>query len=691
MKGALLVASMALLGGTADGLSRQLTPPGNLRVRAFTADSLSLAADEVAGAVGYRFAVDRLDGCPRTECRADFADAPQLAEGWSYGGQAGVVLGKYIGKGYYDSRTSADKSALKIEVRGSAGFRVEILSPSVPACMTEYSFSCRAASAVSSDTVAVYGRSAETGPWQTLATAMNLPGSMTGMTNAVPEEADVHQLMFVVEATGQNAANAALDSLRIVYGGVEVRTAVLSGDTVSVYPICELTGLVANGRYAFRAQAAADDAPDSPCRDSAWTDEQVVDLSWSSIRVAAPEGVEPEVRGGKIAVRWSTVALADHYLVDVIPLGDPEHPVVRAAKTNATTVEVEVPSVGEYVVTVTAVSPGGISTASSAACVCEVGLGPVASVALKATAPRAVEASWTKVPFAEGYLVKLFSVGGAAEMQEEVESVRTTETKLAFRDLDPSGRYAVTVMPLPGENEGLGAVSPPVDLSAMHFRRTGAVPVSRVRGGAYVEPFDSLSSVAGKVETASLPLDYWQLEKGNVEAGEVLYSSKTNFTNGGIYVLCDERLTPSSFMLGTLATGTYGCTVGIAFTNDTDGAVGVGKLSFDAVQRVFRKVPKSYELEWLLTSGAADMETPGDWRRLETPVTAPYVAGDPEADGEYRRTVVVGEGLPRRMEAGNVLILRWRHGKVASGPAMAIDNVRLELDKAGRGFCVMVK
>lgn len=690
MKGSLLVAYVTLLGGVADGLFGQLPPPENLRAD-FTADSLTLVADEVAGATGYRFAVDRLDGCPLTERRADFADAPELAEGWSYGGQTGVVLGKYIGTGYYDSRTSADKSALKIEVRGSAGSRVEILSPSVPARVSEYSFSCRAASAASSDTVAVYGRSGETEPWQALTAAVHLPGSMTGMTNAVPKDADVRQLLFVVEATGQNAANAALDSLRIVYGGEVVRTAVLSGDAVSVRPICELAGLVANGRYAFRAQAVADDASDSPCRDSAWTDEQVVDLSWSSIRVLPPERVESDVRGGKIVVRWSVAAQADHYLVDVIPLGDPEHPVVRAAKTNVTSIEVEVPSVGEYVVTVTAVSPGGISMASSAACVCEVGIGPVVSVALKATAPRAVEASWTKVSFAEGYLVRLFSVGDAVGMQKEVESVRTTETKLAFRDLDPNGRYAVTVVPLPGEDDGLGAVSPTVDLSAAHFRRTGAVPVSRVRGGAYVETFDSLSSVVGKVETASLPLDYWQLEKGNVEAGEVLYSSKTNFTNGGIYVFCDERRTPSSFMLGTLATGTYGCTVGIAFTNDTDGTVGVGTLSFDAVQRTFRKVPRSYELEWLLTSGATGIETAGDWRRLEMPVTAPYVAGDPEADGDYRRTVVIGEGLPKRMQSGNVLILRWRHEKVASGPAMAIDSVRLGIDKAGRGFCVMVK
>ena len=825
-------------------LAQELPPPENLRIETFTTNSLNLAADEVVGATGYRFAVERLDGLPRTVEREDFVMAPALSAGWSYGETNHVSFGQYTGtssSSYPDNKTSSDGGyALKIVPDKKGDALVQIISPEVFENVTECSYVCKASEALS-DQIRVYGRKSAHDEWIALGEATTVTASKVYVTNAVPVAAGIRQVMFEFSAPPDAAANCGLDTLRIVYGGNETHVAVRSADEVSEAPTCALDSLEANARYAFRVQAVADPAAEPPCRDSSWTEEQVVDLAWASVRVAPPTDVAWERNGAKMTVWWTAVDGADHYLVDVVQTDDPERPVVLGAKTTGTSLEVTVPSVGEYTVTVTAVSPGGISKATSAAFVDEVELGALASVALKAVERQAVEASWSKVPLAEGYQAKLVAVGGTAETFEfgwpvdeggrctlpdgwtcdswwkdpatantwtnnhvaypalpyggsflasgefsqpitkltcaykcgsssqgvldntrlviavkaaddtnwrdvanltvrtatdtvklnfaeeenvrqvrltaveltpvgsranvrlgkltvvsgsetrrEVESVRTVETKVSFRNLDPNGRYAVTVVPLPSEGEVQGASSPVVDLSAEHFRKTGAVPLSQVRGGAYVESFDSLSNVSAKVEARELRLDYWQLHKGSGETDTVLYSSKTNFTTGGVYALSDEDRTPASFMLGTLAAGTYGCAVGIAFLNDTDGAVDVGTLSFDIIQRTFKKVPSSYRLEWTITDGVTGIDAEGAWQSLTISPTAPYVAGDPEASGEYRQTVEIAEGLPVKIPVGGVLILRWRHEKVASGPAMGIDNVKVEFGRAG-GFRVFVR
>lgn len=824
-------------------LARELPSPANLRAETFTTNSLTLVADEVVGASGYRFAVDRLVGLPRTVNREDFVMAPALSAGWSYGETNHVSFGQYTGtssSSYPDNKTSLDGGhALQIIPDKKGVPLAQIVSPEVSVSVTECSYVCKASSSVS-DQIRLYGRTSVRGEWIPLGEATYVTTSKAYVTNAVPVADGIRQVMFEFSATGA-VANCGLDTLRIVYGGNETHATVRSADVVSAVPTCALDGLEANARYAFRVQAVADPAAEPPCRDSSWTEEQIVDLSWASATVAPPTDVAWEMNGAKMTVRWTAVAGADHYLVDVVPSGDPEHPVVSGAKAMGTSLEVTVPSVGEYTATVTAVSPGGISKATSEPFADEVELGTLASVTLKAVERQAVEASWSKVPLAEGYQAKLIAVDGTAEtfefgwpvdeggrctlpdgwtcdswwrdpatantwtnnhvaypalpyggsflasgefsqpitkltcaykcgsssqgvldntrlviavktaggsnwteaatltvatatdtvkltfaeeedvrqirltaveltpvgsranvrlgkltvvtgseMRHEVESVRTAEAKVSFRNLDPNGRYAVTVVPLPSEGEAQGATSPVVDLSVQHFRKTGAVLLSQVRAGAYVESFDSLSNVSAKVETRSLPLDCWQLHKGSGETDAVLYSSKTNFTTGGVYALSDEERTPSSFMLGTLAAGTYGCAVGIAFLNDTDESVDVGTLSFDAIQRTVRKVPSSYRLEWTITDGATGIDAEGEWQALAIPETAPHVVGDSEAGGECRQAVEIAEGLPPKLPCGCVLILRWRHEKVASGPAMGIDNVKVEFGQAG-GFRVFVR
>jgi len=826
-------------------LAQQLPTPENLRAADFTDRSLNVQVDAVTGAVGYRFSVCRLEGLPRTECREEFADLPRLSSGWTYGATNNVSLGVYTGTSsgsYPDHKTMTDGGrSLQIAAgKGAEDILVEILSPEVAAAVTEYSFVHKAASSGKSDRVTVYGRSSGTGEWQTLADPTNVLQSKAWTTNAVSSELDVRQLKFVFTARKDSYANASLDTLRLVYGGEVSRIPLAFGDIVANEPACSFANLEKDARYVCRVQAVGDAQSAAACRDSSWTEDLVVDLSWANLTVTAPEGVEWESNGSKMTVRWTAVAGADHYLVDVVPTDDVAHPVVTGAVAQGTSLDVTVPRVGEYAVTVTAVSPGGKSVAAATAVAGDVELASLGAVAARAVERQTIEASWDKVALAEGYQAKLVRIGGTAETLEcgwvadgdgrcalpdgwtchadwtdprcantwtsgekvfpalpyagcflascdrgqpltkvscaykcgstkadvldctrlvvsakpavgdwetvgtfvtsksletfklnyapernvrlvrfsvettsgfvvpsvrlgkvtlvsgvetrsEIASVRTTEASVSFRDLDPNGSYAVSVVPQPSEGDALGATSPIVNLAAEKFRTTGAVPLSGIRGGLFSEDFSALTNVTADTETRSIGLDYWQFCKGSGEPETILYTSGTNRTTGGVYVFGDEARTESSFMVGTLSTSTYGCSVGIAFLNDTASSVGVGALSFDAIQRNFRTVQKTYALEWLVTDGAAGIDSEGEWQPLEIPTVAPYVAGDAEAQGEFRQAVTVTQGLPPRIPAGGVLIVRWRHEKGSSGPMMAIDNVRLELPDMKTGTTVILR
>ena len=831
-------------------LAQQLPTPQNLRIAELNSEShaLTLAVDLVDQATGYRFVLEHLTGLPRTEVCEDFAGAPELSAGWTLGKTNNVKLTMATGTTYPDNKTAnGDEAALFIQKGDKAEqVKVEILSPEVGAAVTECSFMSKRASSDSSDRIMVYGRKRNAAEWDGIGDGMDVSTSRVWTTNAVPAEADYCQIKFVFTADPSTCRNCALDTLRVVYGGNEERTEVVSGGKVVSVPTCTFGGLEGDGRYAYRVQAVWQDGGGTAYRDSSWTDEQRFEMAWASVSVEPPTGIDWDVDGNKMTVRWDAVAGADHYLVTVVLTDDPEHPVVQNAKAAGTSFAVTVPAAGEYSVQVTAVSPGGLKTAVSKRTVDEVGVGMLASVSLKAVERQSVEASWTKVPLAEGYQARLVRVGGTAETveygwptdengrcllpagwrassagwddpeydnkwtsggvsypaltrtgwhlesgdcgkpitkvscaykcgssskaantllgvyakaadgdwhrvdslststslatfnvtfrpeddvrqlrfaadgvqdfkdvnlclgkltlvygEEErsvVESVRVTDTKVAFRNLDPNGRYEVVVVPLPSEGESLGATSKAVDLSQEKFRLTGAYPLSLAAGGRYDEDFQSLTTtparVSGsKVETRSLDLDYWQLNQGAGAAETATYSSKANLTTGGIYVLSDEAHEADSFRLGTLATGSYGCTLGIALKNDTEQNLTVTNLSFKTVQRTFKAKTASYAFEWLVTDGATGVDAEGDWHPVDIAPTAPYVAGDAEATGEFVQTISIGEtaDLPGKLQPGSVLILRWRHAKGASGPAMGIDDVKVEMLGLQRGFAVYLK
>ena len=118
----------------------------------------------------------------------------------------------------------------------------------------------------------------------------------------------------------------------------------------------------------------------------------------------------------------------------------------------------------------------------------------------------------------------------------------------------------------------------------------------------------------------------------------------------------------------------------------------MASVSFTAVQRSCRANPATYAVEWLVTDGAGAIGADGDWQLLSTPETAPYPAAAPFPGSDYRQTVELTEALPNeKIPVGGVLLLRWRHAKGASGPMMAIDDVRVAFETIAAGGRVVVK
>ena len=115
-------------------------------------------------------------------------------------------------------------------------------------------------------------------------------------------------------------------------------------------------------------------------------------------------------------------------------------------------------------------------------------------------------------------------------------------------------------------------------------------------------------------------------------------------------------------------------------------------LSFDMIQRNYRKNGSAYVLEWKVTDGETGILSEGGWTAAEIPASAPWAAGDEGCPAvECRQTANVALSLPARLATGGVLVLRWRHPKVASGPMMAIDNVRLGFRRQQQALRVTVR
>lgn len=821
-------------------VAQELPTPGNLRMTDFTLDKLDLAADVVDGAVGYRFQVDRLKGLPRTEKIEPFAPiSTELSSGWSFAVRENVKLGTYTGNGYYGTDTS-DKQSLKIEAaKSSEPVCLEIESETCDAPVTECSFVGKVAATGSTDQFYILGRADDASDWQEFLTVVPMDKTKTNAVVRIPRDLNIVHVKFGVRAEAGKFSAAALDSLRIVYGGDESREAVEGLLSSYDSPNCSLQGLE-TGRYGFRVQAVGATSGEFVYRDSSWSAEQVVDLNWSVLKVEEPQSVTVRTSGDRLTVSWTAVADADHYLLDVIPEDDPDSPILSGQVVFGTSETVVVPTVGAYSVCVTAVSPCAKSCAVSESVVGEVALGKPDGVTVEAVAPQTLVASWDGVPLAEGYQVTLERISGDAEKdvpdfsgipdawpdgwshydydekfskgpiprmcysdswietrfyerpvtetvfkfkslvtkvayadeigktylkvlgstsetgndwqelaehqvrttvqtfsdpippalgmrrlrfavdyrgwnpnyrtelnleftvqsvtfgdetRADVQSIGTVSKAVTFDGLDAGGRYRVVVTPQPGEGRGNSTTSEIVDLGREHFRRTGAIALSSLRHGDFTEDFSSLSNVTAGIEARKTDLDYWQFAKGSGETGTLLYNLNTNKSStGGVYV-CRDTATDGedSLMLGTLATGTSGSSVGIAFRNDTESSFGMTKLAFDLIQRSVRTNCSTNVLEWLMTDGVSGICTDGDWKEIAEAHVVSESETSSSGDPPFRRTFELTENLPTKIPPGGVLILRWRHGKVKSGPMMAIDNVKIEFPECRKGFCLTVR
>ena len=394
--------------------ARQLPPPEDVHVEALSRNALTLAASPVEGAVGYAFELTKLTGCPRTEIREDFVAAPNLADGWTFGETNNVRLSSYTGESStsVDKESSADRTALKIERRNTNdAVCVEILSPVAPAaepfCECSYWSKC---SDKGSDQIAVYGRQRGTEIWDPIADPHDVTTTKDRQTIFLTAGQDISQIKFVFMADGATCKSCAFDSLTVVYGGNEERT--VEAAVTNAVAACEMAGL-STARYGYRVKALGATEGDEQFKDSSWSEEQVVDLAWADIKLAPPTDVACATSGDSLVVTWSPVADAERYEVNVYSTDDRTTPVATVT-TKAATASVKLEELGEYAVTVTAVSPGNVSSATTSVDSYEMKLGKLTGLLAEATDVDAIAATWNAVPLAEGYQAKLFKVEGEA-------------------------------------------------------------------------------------------------------------------------------------------------------------------------------------------------------------------------------------------------------------------------------------
>lgn len=401
--------------------ANELPVPANFAVTNFTKTALSMAADAVDGAVGYRFRVSRLEGTPRTETREDFdsiAEGLRMSPGWTLTSENAKLSActEEAGSSYVDKNGSSVVRALKIDA-GSAEndpVRVEICSPPFPEAVTGYSFvSKRTSTGVASNVVCVCGRRKDSTAWEPLDEAFSVNTSMTTTERPVDGEMKIVQVMFVLSAPSAKFLRpCALDTLRVAYGGNESREVVEDGTSVCDTPDYSTNGL-ATARYECQVQAVG-----GKYRDSSWSAPLVLDLNWYDLTVSAPTGIVTSADGGKLTVSWEPVDGADHYLVDVVSVDDPALFAVRNRKATSTTLTLAVPSVGDYAVTVTAVAPGGRARTASDEEIGTVVLDELGTVTAEALDRTTIAAKWKTIPLAESYQAKLVRISGDTETLE---------------------------------------------------------------------------------------------------------------------------------------------------------------------------------------------------------------------------------------------------------------------------------
>ena len=645
-----------------------LAVPENLTVADFSVTSLALAADGVANASGYRFALAPFSESGRFEHVETFVSTPEMSSdsGWTREAGENAKFEAYTGA----ATTDGDLKALKIE-KGDAAF----ISPVCDGAITEYSLMYRnGTSDVSgkSNQLAVYGRKDESSEWTEILppSAFVTDTSKHYLTNAVDSALGIRQLKVLFTAGEHPSATISVDSLRVASAGVRTYGQAIEADTDE--PRFSFTALE-RCRYEFKVKALAGSG-NVRYADSGWSAAEEIDLAWADLELSAPEGVSVDVSGDKMIIEWDEVSGAEYYLVDVFMPGEIEVCVVKGARTSATSLTVEVPKTGEYAVRVTACGPYGKSVSTAGVAGTEVKPGAVSGLKVTEMTPNTLSVSWSGAAFAEGYRVTLYELTGE-NAEAEVRSVSLTECIYVATDLTEGGKYRVKITPLPSGAGELSASTDIIDLSGAIPRKPEPFAMHMLDNGVYRQSFDSLSTVTKATAAKDIDLPYWQFYHADEPVETLRFSALGGKpTAGGVYVCSDAAKTAGSYGIGSLSSKESGCAYGLVMTNDRATAMNGFSVSFKVRQRTFKASEKSLALEYLISSEAVTMVSDGDWQALEIPVAAPKTEATCGGLSEYVQDIsVTAAGIEVR--PGEMIAFRWRDPAMANSPLTNIDDV----------------
>lgn len=358
---------LAIIGlGSLLNAATVLQAPKNLRLVGLSADSFSVAAEVPSPAVACAFRTARLETVPETVVREDFANVPYLADSaWTVSCDNANPEASENSPNY-DSKTATDIKALRIVPSEKEDSRLEIASPVFGLAVTECSFFCKLTAKKDgcSDLISIEGRSDSAAQWIRFASFAPV-ATMSWVTNRIDAAVGIKQVRWVFTSEGGSSRNCILDTLRVVTGGYE--TPVAESEATETVPVSEgearltRTGLQM-GRYFYSAKAVGGEG----VGDSDWTAGQLVDLAWAEDVVTSPTDISAKVINRQASVSWAAVDGADHYLVTVMTVGDSPETVIRDRVATGTAIVLEdLPLSVDYMVSVTAVSPSGLSRATS--------------------------------------------------------------------------------------------------------------------------------------------------------------------------------------------------------------------------------------------------------------------------------------------------------------------------------------
>ena len=638
------------------------------------------------------------------ELYEDFHAAPNLSEGWTYGICTNTTLGAYTGENsqFVDKPKSdpTERSSLQIakSAKANGEVRAEILSPIAVSNIFEWSCYVKRANGTESSTqLRVWGRSADTAEWRVLHGPEYPTNKNTWLTNAVSRADGIRQVKFEVFGETNNWRNCALDSLRIRAG--ENQTSGGDDDPVEPTEPTKPTNLKLEATAPDAVEATWDGVPgeggyrvelfrvrDTRAKetpDFSGLDAGVWPSGWSH---SSDNGFGSYSDGASRNVK---IYYADAWIAS------PRYPEpvtsfsFKFRSNSASAVERDRTRI---VIETSSAESGDDWRESERQDLLDTMTTVTREVDYKENVRRirfSIAYDGDDRQYENNLLLEFRVLSVTCGSKEDVleESSVTNVKEVVFGGLNAAASYFVTVRPEPSSDPALVAASDVVDLSAEHFRQTGAVEVARKKL-TYAERFDSLSNFVTQTRTDKMHLDYWQFGMDG-SALDRIGLSQTNTTpqNAGCYVCRDKARIDdlASAMIGTVATKEHECAFGLAMKNGSDGTLPGLTVTFDSVQRSFKSATASYVFEWLVTDGETSVFAPGEWSHVDIPATAPYTSETQGERTEYRQADV-RVSIPKKIRTGKTIVLRWRHPKTTSGPMMAIDNVRIAFDKPGGNY-----